>query len=285
VTDHDHNETDIKKLANQVALVTGGGRGLGRVYAQALAMAGIAVAVVARSTQQVEETVTQIRASGGQAVAIAADVSDQQAVTQVIVAIEEQFGPVDLLINNAGIASPLGPLWESDPEEWWRSMEINVRSVLLCSRAVLPSMIARRRGRIINVASGVRPIPYMSAYNISKMSLIRLTEILAAEVQAFGIHVFALGPGFVRTAMTEYLVESTCGQKWLPWGIKRFEEGRDVPSDHSVQLLMHMASGEIDALSGRYIEITDDVAQLIQQVETIKQEQLYTLRLHKLNYG
>lgn len=282
MTDNEYEDTDSKKLPTQVALVTGGGRGLGRVYAQALAMAGIAVAVVARSTHELEETVSAIRSEGGRALGITADVSNQESVTQVITAIKEQFGPIDLLVNNAGIASPLGPLWEIDPEEWWRSMEVNVRSVLLCSRAVLPDMVAQRHGRIITVASGVRPITYMSAYNISKMSLIRLTELLSAEVQGFGIQVFALGPGFVRTAMTEYLVESACGQKWLPWGTKRFEEKRDVPPDHSVHLLLRMVNGEIDPLSGRYIDITDDIGQMLEQVDTINREQLYTLRLHKL---
>ena len=282
---HGYDGVETKKLAGQVALITGGGRGLGRAYAQALATAGAAVAVVARSAAQVEETAAQITASASQGhpqpLALIADVSDRQAVMAVVAAVEEQLGPIDLLVNNAGIASPLGPLWEVDPDEWWRSMEINVRSVHLCSSAVLPGMIARRRGRIINVASGVRPITYMSAYNVSKLSLIRLTELLAAEVEPFGLHVFALGPGFVRTAMTEYLTESTIGQKWLPWGTHRFAEGRDVPAALSVQLLLRMAAGETDALSGRYIDITDNIDQLLTQVEVIKQDQLYTLRLHK----
>lgn len=278
---HGYDGVETKKLTGQVALITGGGRGLGRAYAQALATAGAAVAVVARSAAQVEETAAQITADGGSVLALTTDISDRQAVMQAVDAVEKQLGPIDLLVNNAGTASPLGPLWEVDPDEWWRSMEINVRSVQLCSSAVLPGMIARRRGRIIDVASGVRPITYMSAYNVSKLSLIRLTELLAAEVQPFDLHIFALGPGFVRTTMTEYLTESTIGQKWLPWGTHRFAEGRDVPAALSVQLLLRMAVGETDALSGRYIDITDNIDQLLTQVEVIKQDQLYTLRLHK----
>lgn len=88
-------------------------------------------------------------------------------------------------------------------------------------------------------------------------------------------------PGLVRTAMTEYLIESTTGQKWLPWGTKRFAEGCDVPADRSVQLLLQMATGGTDVLSGRYMDINDDIDQLLKQVEVIKQDQLYTLRLHK----
>src|SRR5262249_52106639 len=115
------------------AVVTGGGRGLGRAFAHAIAAAGGAVAVVARSQDQLAETVAAITATGGHALSFTADVTDQQAVFQTVKAIEQQLGTVDLLVNNAGIVSPLGPLWEIDPDEWWRNVEIYLRSVFLCT--------------------------------------------------------------------------------------------------------------------------------------------------------
>jgi NAD(P)-dependent dehydrogenase (short-subunit alcohol dehydrogenase family) len=273
-----------KPLAGQVAFVTGGGRGLGRAFAVALAAAGAAVAVVARSADQVAETVTQISVAGGRAIGLLADVSDRQAVAQSVSTVEQQLGPIDLLINNAGIVSPLGPLWESDPDEWWRTVEINLRSVLLCSHAVLPDMVARRRGRIINIASGAGTvaIPYGSAYVTSKTALIRLTETLALETQPHGVTIFAIHPGTVRTAMTEYLAESAPGAKWLPWMKTVFDEGKDVSVEPTLELVLRVATGEADLLSGRFIGFNDNLTELVARTDEIQQENRYVLRLPTL---
>jgi NAD(P)-dependent dehydrogenase (short-subunit alcohol dehydrogenase family) len=126
------------QLAGQVALITGGGRGLGRAFALALAQTEALVAVTARTRSELDETVRLIEQNGGRALAVPADVTDRQAVATIVDTVTARFGAIDLLINNAGIVTPLGPLWEIDPDEWWRSMEINLRSVLLCSSAVLP---------------------------------------------------------------------------------------------------------------------------------------------------
>jgi NAD(P)-dependent dehydrogenase (short-subunit alcohol dehydrogenase family) len=271
-------------LHGQVALVTGGGRGLGRAFACALAAAGAAVGVTARSADQLAETVAEIEASGGTATAVAADVTDRAAVTQVVYRVTERLGPIDLLVNNAGIVSPLGPLWEADPDEWWRSVEINLRSALLCSAAVLPAMVQRKSGRIINVASaaGLWPIPFGTAYVTSKAAMIRLAETLAAETSSYGVSVFGIHPGNVRTAMSEYLMESSDGQKWMPWVRHTYDTGTDTPIDLSAQLVLRLASGEADVLSGRFISDTDDLARLVACAGEIQERDLYTLRLGTL---
>ena len=135
---------------------------------------------------------------------------------------------MDLLVNNAGLAGPIGPTWETDPDDWWRCLEVNLRGPMLCSRAVLPGMIARGGGRIVNVASGAGTfaIPYLGAYVTSKTALIRFTEILALETGQHGVKVFAIEPGTVRTAMAEYALESEEGQRWLPWFAEIFKRGR-----------------------------------------------------------
>src|SRR5215471_11857164 len=229
-------------LSGQIAVVTGGGRGLGRAFAIGLAAAGASVAVVARSEDQLSETVGIISAAGGHAIDLVADVSNPRAVEDIVTEIESRLGPADLLINNAGIGTPFGPVSECDPEEWWRSLEINLRSGLLCSRAFLPRMIARGRGRIINVASGagIMSIPYMSSYIVAKAALIRLSEIIAVETRNQGISVFAIEPGTVRTAMAQTALESEAGSKWLPWFGKLFEAGRDVPPDDAVNLVLRL---------------------------------------------
>jgi NAD(P)-dependent dehydrogenase (short-subunit alcohol dehydrogenase family) len=122
-------------------------------------------------------------------------------------------------------------------------------------------MIARGGGRIVNVASGAGTfaIPYLGAYVTSKTALIRLTEILALETAPHGVKVFAIEPGTVRTSMAEYALESEEGRRWMPWFGEIFQRGDDVPPDHAADLVILLASGRVDALSGRFFTIKDDV--------------------------
>src|SRR2546427_10585418 len=139
-----------KNLEGKVALVAGAGRGLGRAFAIGLAGAGARVAAVARSTDQIAETVTLIEAGGGTAIALRADVSDPAAVRRMADEARARLGPIDLLINNAGSGGPFGPTWQADPVEWWRCFEINMRGPFLCCREIVPQMVAAGQGRIIN---------------------------------------------------------------------------------------------------------------------------------------
>jgi NAD(P)-dependent dehydrogenase (short-subunit alcohol dehydrogenase family) len=248
MVDAQESQIDLK---GQIAIVTGGGRGIGRAIARGLAGAGASVAVVARSLDQLAGTVEDIVKMGGRAVAVPADVSDPEAIGRMLLEVERALGPVDLLVNNAGVSGPFGPIAQTDPGEWWRCQEVNLRGPLLCNRAVLPGMVARRRGRVINIASGsgTIAIPYLSAYIVSKTALIRLTEILAAEVAGHGIRVFAIEPGTVRTAMADYALQSEAGRRWLPWFKEIFEQGRDVPPEHAARLVTLLASGRADTLS------------------------------------
>jgi NAD(P)-dependent dehydrogenase (short-subunit alcohol dehydrogenase family) len=246
-----------------------------------LAAAGASVAVVARSADQLAETVALVASAGGRAVALPADVSDPRAVEAMVRATEQQLGPVDLLVNNAGIPGPFGPINELDPAQWWRCHQVNLLGPFLCARALLPSMITRRRGRIVNVASGAgtQAIAYLSAYVVSKTALIRWTEVLATEVAEHGIKTFAIEPGTVRTAMADWALNSDAGRKWLPWFRDIFEQGRNVPPDHAVGLLLLLASGKADALSGRFFTVADDIPGLVDRVERGPSGELQTLRL------
>jgi NAD(P)-dependent dehydrogenase (short-subunit alcohol dehydrogenase family) len=141
-------------LTGQVAIVTGGGRGIGRAVAQALAQAGAAVTVASQSAVQLTETVRLIEGAGGRALAVVTDVTQPAAVTAMVETTETQLGPVDLLVNNAGITGPIGPLWDVDPEAWWEVVAVHLRGTFLCTRAVLAQMVARRQGRIINMVGG-----------------------------------------------------------------------------------------------------------------------------------
>src|SRR5205823_4547626 len=196
-------------LSGQVAIVTGGGRGLGRLLAETLATAGATVVVTARFDDQLAETVASIRQVGGEALALPADASDVGAVDTVVDEVERRFGRVDLLVNNAGLPGPIGPLWEVDPVAWWETFTVNVQGLFAFTRAVLPGMITRRRGRIVNIASnaGAFRWPLVSAYAVSKAAVIKFTENLAVETKDHGVKVFAVHPGLLPIGMTQTLSE------------------------------------------------------------------------------
>jgi NAD(P)-dependent dehydrogenase (short-subunit alcohol dehydrogenase family) len=277
-------------LTGQVALVTGGGRGIGRVIALSLAAAGASVAVLARSADQVSATAALIDASGAHAMPLTADVTDLQAVEDAVERIERWLGPVDLLVNNAAVSGPIGPLWEVDADEWMRTMDVNVRGTYICARAVLPSMVARRRGRIINLASnaGIHRWPQVSAYAISKSAVIKFTENLAVELKRTGVAVFALHPGTVTAGLTEQLLgadvpdDSPTGRV-ASWFRLQFAEGRGVPPERAGELVVTLASGRADGLSGRYLTAYDDVEELIGRAGDIQRDDLRTLRLRDLD--
>ena len=268
------------KLEGRVAVVTGAGRGIGRAVALALAQAGAKVAVLARTQSQIEETVALIKKSGV-AQAFAVDVTDMSGVFRTMEKIEAALGPVDMLVNNAGQLGRVGPFVDCDPDEWWGVLDINARGPMLCTRAVLPGMMARGRGRIVNIASGVMPYPYLSAYVTSKTALVRFSEILAAETRARGVYVFTIGPGTTRTAMSEQSLTSEEGRRWIPWFGRIFSEKLDVPMERPVQLVLDLVSGGADALSGRLLTVFDNLDALLSRATEIEREGLYSLRVQR----
>jgi len=279
-------------LAGQVGLVTGGGRGIGRAIAEALVADGMAVAVAARSREQIAETAEAIARVGGRALPVVVDVSDTASVTATVAEVERTLGPIDLLVNNAGVSGPTGPIWEIDPGEWMPVLRVNLLGAVTCSHVVLKTMVERGHGRVINVSSdaAVRAYPFSSAYSVSKAALVRLTDSLAADVASYGIQVFAMSPGIVRTSMTE--------DGWQHMETGRLPSySRRIPnfpaqsgltpedwvsSDLSGQLAVFLASGAGDALAGRFLHVLDDVGELVARADEVRRDDLYTLRLRRL---
>lgn len=189
--------------AGRTALVTGGGRGIGRACVLALARAGFAVAPAARTRDETERVAEEARALGVRALAVDLDVGDVAGVERAVGAIANGLGPVDVVVNNAGIAQS-APFVRTDPELWERHMRVNVTGPYLVTRAVLPGMLARGWGRVVNVASlaGLYGAPYVTAYVASKHALVGMTRALAMEVGGKGITVNAICPGYVASDMT-----------------------------------------------------------------------------------
>jgi NAD(P)-dependent dehydrogenase (short-subunit alcohol dehydrogenase family) len=279
-------ERGTMDLSGQTAIVTGAGRGLGRAFALALASAGAHVVLTARSEPELLEAANDIRQAGGAATPIATDVTDRAAVEGLVARVEQQVGPIDLLINNAGVFRALGLISEVDPDEWWREVEINLRGPHLYLRAVLPYMIQRRRGRILNIASGagLGGTEAASAYGTSKAALIRLSETAALENQAHGIAIFAVDPGTVRTPMTDFVEQSPEVGRRAPRVQQFFKDAYAhnhlSPIEAAVALILQLASGHADALSGCFLRVQDDLPALIQQAEVIQQAGRLKLRLN-----
>ncbi|MEN8041687.1 MAG: 3-oxoacyl-[acyl-carrier-protein] reductase [Actinomycetota bacterium] len=193
-----------------VALVTGGSRGIGRAIALELASNGHAVAVnYASSAAKAEAVVDSIRTAGGIAIAVQADVSDAEAVAAMFATVADELGPVTVLVNNAGITDD-GLLLRMTPDQWDNVVATNLRSVFLCTKTALRGMIRAKSGRIINVSSvsGISGNPGQGNYAASKAGIIGFTKSIAKEVGSRGITVNAIAPGFIATDMTEALGDS-----------------------------------------------------------------------------
>jgi 3-oxoacyl-[acyl-carrier protein] reductase len=265
-------------------MVTGAGRGIGRAIACKLAARGAAVALLARTRSELEETKRLIEAADERArvLALPADVRELAAIDAAVAHVEAELGPISLLVNAAGTGAAVGPLWEVDADLWWRDVEIVLRGVQLCSRAVLPAMLARGHGRIVNVTSrsGTMATPYHSAYACSRAALLNLTETLAAEVADLGVRIFALTPGIVRTALVEHLLESEEGKRWLPSLAELVADGSAWVEPETVgDAVAVLASGAGDALSGRCVHARDDVEALAARAGEIEAREFNVLRM------
>jgi NAD(P)-dependent dehydrogenase (short-subunit alcohol dehydrogenase family) len=190
------------------ALVTGGSRGIGRAIALGLADEGAAVAIIGRTQDALDRVVGEIRDRGGRAAGVRADLSRPAEIEPAIAAVVRELGPIDILVNNAG-ENQLARFEEASPEAWWEQVELNLRSPALVSRAVIPMMLARAWGRIINIASvnAKRGVNFSSAYCAAKAGLLGLTRALAVEYAERNITVNAVCPGFVQTQLTDRLTE------------------------------------------------------------------------------
>jgi 3-oxoacyl-[acyl-carrier protein] reductase len=235
-----------------VALVTGGGRGIGRVIARRLTGAGWTVVITGRTRASLDAAVT----AGDAAVAVVGDASVPEDVRAAVAAAEAR-GPLELVVANAGVFRAAGPIWQGDPDLWWSDLEINLRGPVLLLQTCLGAMVARGSGRVVVLGSGYggEPLPWGSAYSTSKAAVQRLVDSVAGELDGTGVSVFAVSPGLVASYLTEFPEELLARHPELRG--KARAEGR--PPEQCAELVLRLASGAHDGLSGRYVHVRDDL--------------------------
>ncbi len=252
----------MAKLQDRVVLVTGGGRGIGRAIALALAEEGAKVAVTARTASELEEVAGAIRNRGGRALPLTADLADRAAPRHIVQQVADQLGPVEILVNNAGIGSSANPqpVVDFDDDFWELSLRVNLTAPYLLCKAVLPAMLAQRWGRIINIASinGKIGSLHGAAYAASKHGVLGLTRTLALELAAQGITANAICPGPVRTVMNDRRVAYDARRRGVT-----FEEqaasmtpmGRRLEPDEVAPLAVYLASEEAGMVTGQALNV------------------------------
>ena len=257
-------------------MVTGASRGIGRALTERLTSAGSTVVAIGRGQNDLDDVARQTGA-----VPVVLDVTEPEAVADAFGRVMEEHGVPDLLVNNAAISGGSGLSWELEQDAWWRVLEINVRGTYLCSRAVLPAMMERGSGRIINLSSGAATYPVgldndgtlTSAYMASKAAVNRFTEALAGECFDAGVRVFAMSPGMVKTDMTA----GVFAEQWD-------DEDTWTPMHKSLDLITDLDSGMLDRLSGRYFRAAiDDWRALAQRADEVIARDTSVLRVAELD--
>ena len=248
-----------KRLDGKVAVITGGGRGIGQAIARAYAAEGASLMLAARTDSELQQTAHEIReAHGGEVRTVIADVRVREQVENTVAQTEDHFGRIDVMVNNAGNTGQIGPLWELDPERWANVISVHVLGTYYGCRAVIPGMLERGRGRIVNMA-GVGG-PNDTSYDAAKTAIINMTENLSVELAGTGITVNAISPGSIHTRMWEEVRDMAleAGDMAL------YEKGVQVTSgggasiERAAQLAVLLGSDECGGLSGRLIRAALD---------------------------
>ena len=249
------------KLKEKVVVITGAGRGIGKHLALSFASQGMKIALVSRTLHEIKNTQKIIEENNGCAIAIKADVSKQRNVEQIVHKTINMYETIDVLINNAGIITPIGNINEVNTREWINTININLMGTYLCTKLIIPFMIKKQRGSIINISGGGGgAFPNFSAYAVSKMAVNSFTETIAEELRPHNIRVNAIAPGPVNTRIQEQVLSSSLkvGDRGLEIAKKTsLNGGTDL--DKISSLALFLISEKSEGLTGKVISAVHDV--------------------------
>lgn len=270
-------------LKDKVSIITGGSQGIGKAIGRAFAKEGSHLVLISRTEADLLATKREIDESSEVRVEIfKADVSKPQETEKVVDFTLAKFGNIDILVNCAGVQAPIGFITDLDSQVWMENININLGGTFLCIKAVLPTMMKNRRGKIINLSGGgsVSPRPRLSAYSASKAAVVRLTETLAEEVKEYNIDINAIAPGAVNTRLLDEVLAAgeAAGEAEFTKAIKQKREG-GIPVERVAEFAVFLASSETDGLSGRLISLLwDNWREIPQNLNEIMSSDIYAMR-------
>jgi NAD(P)-dependent dehydrogenase (short-subunit alcohol dehydrogenase family) len=275
------------KLTDRSALITGANQGLGRAIAEHYVRAGASVLLVARGADRLREVEAELAALAGPGQVVASLVADVASPESCSAAVAHAArvlpGGLTVLVNNAGIYGPMGPLEENDWSEWVQAIQINLLGTACISRAAIPLLRARGYGKIINLSGGgaTAPLPRMSAYAAAKAAVVRLTETLAEELRDAHVDVNAIAPGALNTRLLDQVLQAgpeRVGQAFYDKSLKQRDQG-GVPLERGAELAVFLGSADSDGISGRLLSaVWDDWRSLPARQRQLAQSDIYTLR-------
>ena len=270
-------------LKDKISIITGGSRGIGKAIAIAFAKEGSHLVLTSRTEAELEATKREIENSSSTMVEIfPADVSQPNQVKGLVDFTLAKFTTIDVLVNCAGVQAPIGLVADINSQKWIQTISINLCGTFLCIKAVLPTMMENKKGKIIDFSGGgaVSPRPRFSAYSASKAAAVRLTETLAEEVKEYNIDINAIAPGAVNTRLLDEVLEAgeAVGKEELAKAIKQKQEG-GVPPEKVAELAVFLASSKSDGLSGRLISLLwDNWREIPQHLDIIMSSDIFTMR-------
>lgn len=272
-----------KALRGRVSIVTGAGRGIGKAISLGLARSGADVILLSRSKAELETVASEARSIGASATVRECDVSRPEDVKISIKETVDQYGRVDVLINNAGVLGPVGPLEENNFDAWLNAVKINLYGVFLCCKYALPYMKRQKSGKIINVSGAGAPTPYpnFSAYSSSKTGILGLTQTLAEELKDFNIQVNAIAPGITNTKMQDEILSAggLAGPSY--YRAKEVKEKGGVDPRKAADLAVFLSSDAANGITGRFFSARWDDWQSLNDESRLKefmQSEMYTVR-------
>lgn len=275
-----------RKLTGRNAVITGANQGLGLAIAEEFVREGASLLFCARDEKKLAEAKALLDSmcqAGQEVIALAADVSSVEDIEELASVAVGHFHHVEILVNNAGVYGPLGPIEEIDWEEWVRAVQINLFGSVLMARALLPHFKSNRYGKIIQLSGGgaTSPLPRISAYAASKAAVVRFAETLAEEVKGMGIDVNAIAPGALNTRLLDQVLDAgpaSVGEDFYARSLKQRDEG-GASLDTAARLAAFLASSESDGVTGKLVSaVWDPWQDFPEHLKDLSGSDIYTLR-------